>query len=412
VCASGYSGTGGTVSCNTARTDPVVTSDCLELKCLVTSAYMTGLSVVSDSVTLMPDVYETSGAGGWGGTCLCPSGNNYAVGDNFDSCDSLACVGGTEGTCNNQEGSWSGRQVTCGQTNPCVADTTQLPNNGYCFVGCGPGTFGSGGHLTCTLSSGLYTLSETLDCEPNSCAAFNFPQGMLSTECSSGVILKTRTTTSCAVSCDTGYESIGQGIVKCPEDATYGQAAVSSLQCVPFECAPLNLPSYVQGGTCVQSQVLYANAQAGDTSCTVTCAAGSSGSGGTVQCSAVTQGQAASYDSVQCTENTCIIPDLSPQNLVLSSSCVLPLKTQTNTECTIECASQYYSTSSSSTGTVVCGSSSADGDEVTFVSSPTCAEIACLPFSLPTGTFVLLERESARKNIALSLSLSISFCLS
>ena len=90
----------------------------------------------------MPDDYITSnsGAGGWGGDCLCPSGETYGVGDNIDACASLACVGGEEGTCTSSTGSWSGKKVICGGPNPCVADSTTLSDNEYCFVGCGAGT--------------------------------------------------------------------------------------------------------------------------------------------------------------------------------------------------------------------------------------------------------------------------------
>ena len=302
--------------------------------------------------------------------------------------------------------------VTCGETNPCVADSTNLVADQYCFVSCGAGLFGSGGRLTCTSSSELIP---TLDCQENSCSAFNFPQGMIGTDCSTGVVLTTRTTTTCEVSCESGYEAVGQGIVQCPYvvfflfflgfskgsfsvflgeshhrmhryDATFGQAAVSSLECHPFVCAPLEFPSNVQSGTCSPSQVLYANAQAGTSSCTVTCAAGYSGSGGTVTCSATTQNEAASFGIVQCTENECTLPDLSSANLVLSDSCSTPLTTQTNSECTTECASQYYSTSASSTGVVLCASDAQDGTTASLVSTPNCAEISCLPFSLPTGT--------------------------
>ena len=102
----------------------------------------------------------------------------------------------------------------------------------------------------------------------------------------------------------------------------------------------------------------YASAQAGTSSCTVNCAPGYSGSGGTVTCDASTQDQDASFDNVQCTENECTLPDLDAVNLVLSSSCSTPLTTRTNSECTTECASRYYSTSASSTLTlIICFSS-------------------------------------------------------
>lgn len=53
------------------------------------------------------------GVGEWGGTCSCPDGAIYNVGDNNDGCGSLACVGGVPGPCtpNNPGGAF--RRVTC-----------------------------------------------------------------------------------------------------------------------------------------------------------------------------------------------------------------------------------------------------------------------------------------------------------
>merc|ERR1719195_728243 len=56
---------------------------------------------------------KAQGVGGWGGSCTCPDGSVYQVGDNFDYCDSLACHGGISGTCNRVHGEWSYRKVTC-----------------------------------------------------------------------------------------------------------------------------------------------------------------------------------------------------------------------------------------------------------------------------------------------------------
>jgi len=53
------------------------------------------------------------GVGGWGGSCTCPDGSVYQVGDNGDGCETLACIGGTSGPCNEEEGPWSSRKVTC-----------------------------------------------------------------------------------------------------------------------------------------------------------------------------------------------------------------------------------------------------------------------------------------------------------
>ena len=56
---------------------------------------------------------NASGVGGWGGECRCPDGQTYLVGDNDDTCGSLACVNGVSGDCNKYSGAWSGRKVIC-----------------------------------------------------------------------------------------------------------------------------------------------------------------------------------------------------------------------------------------------------------------------------------------------------------
>ena len=58
---------------------------------------------------------NAKGVGGWGGTCECPDGSRYEVGDNGDRCKTIACVHGTKINCNKNVGAWSKRKVTCGQ---------------------------------------------------------------------------------------------------------------------------------------------------------------------------------------------------------------------------------------------------------------------------------------------------------
>merc|ERR1719445_1049806 len=61
-----------------------------------------------------PNVYEIGVMpGGWGGSCTCPNGEVYQVADNYDYCDSLACIGGTPGQCNRHNGEWSNNRATC-----------------------------------------------------------------------------------------------------------------------------------------------------------------------------------------------------------------------------------------------------------------------------------------------------------
>ena len=77
-------------------------------------------------------------AGDYGGSCTCPDGSVYQVGDNLDDCGSLACVGGVSGTCNRANGEWSGRRKVVCDTN--VHDTVQENAPGV-------GTYG--GSCTC-----------------------------------------------------------------------------------------------------------------------------------------------------------------------------------------------------------------------------------------------------------------------
>lgn len=59
-------------------------------------------------------VQTTEEAGTFGGSCTCPDGQVYQVGDNHDNCGSLACVGGVSGPCNKYDGEWSKKKVVCG----------------------------------------------------------------------------------------------------------------------------------------------------------------------------------------------------------------------------------------------------------------------------------------------------------
>ena len=62
---------------------------------------------------------------GWGGTCTCPDGGVYLVGDNLDSCASLACVGGASGLCSKHSG--TGVKVTCGTCAPAPPPSPPSP---------------------------------------------------------------------------------------------------------------------------------------------------------------------------------------------------------------------------------------------------------------------------------------------
>ena len=64
-------------------------------------------------LTNLGNVVQENVGGSWGGTCLCPDGSSYEVGDNADACGSISCINGRQIDCNHKYGEWSGRTVTC-----------------------------------------------------------------------------------------------------------------------------------------------------------------------------------------------------------------------------------------------------------------------------------------------------------
>lgn len=73
-------------------------------------------------------VKDTEKVGAWGGTCTCPDGSTYDVGDNKDSCASLACEGGRSGPCEKKEAEKRrGMRVTCAGTFPPTLLPTRNP---------------------------------------------------------------------------------------------------------------------------------------------------------------------------------------------------------------------------------------------------------------------------------------------
>lgn len=72
------------------------------------------------SIRLSNNWYRKDPAvGGWGGTCTCPDGSVYAVGDAHDSCASLACDGGVSSSCEKVfSPDRQGMRVTCATGKP------------------------------------------------------------------------------------------------------------------------------------------------------------------------------------------------------------------------------------------------------------------------------------------------------
>ena len=80
--------------------------------------------------------------GVWGGTCYCPDGRVYQVGDEGNMCGSVACDGGVQGECHEGEGGWSFRKVTC-------APLRKRPANANEVIDDAPGVGVWGGTCTC-----------------------------------------------------------------------------------------------------------------------------------------------------------------------------------------------------------------------------------------------------------------------
>jgi hypothetical protein len=91
-----------------------------------TNAHARILTASNDMV-----IENAPGVGQNGGQCTCPDGSKYFVGDNGDSCETLACIGGESGKCNMGKGEWSGKKVVCGtgEAAGMVSSTTLAAND-------------------------------------------------------------------------------------------------------------------------------------------------------------------------------------------------------------------------------------------------------------------------------------------
>ena len=67
------------------------------------------------AVSMNKIIENAPDVGYWGGSCRCPDGSEYLVGDltTHKPCEQLACEGGEPGICNQYESVWSYRKVIC-----------------------------------------------------------------------------------------------------------------------------------------------------------------------------------------------------------------------------------------------------------------------------------------------------------
>merc|ERR1712232_41388 len=114
---------------------------------------------------------NTPGVGGWGGSCTCPDGSKYWVGDKNNYCKSLACNGGKSGKCNRRsDKKWSRKSVTCGKPLKKVAKkVTKKKSVNKVFKG-KPGVGRWGGSCTCPDGSKYWAGDRNNYCKSLACA--------------------------------------------------------------------------------------------------------------------------------------------------------------------------------------------------------------------------------------------------
>jgi len=108
-------------SANVAKTTANTTANVAKTTANTTANTSGNTTANTTANATKPDIQENvvtenaPGVGNWGGECTCPDGKTYQVGDWNDSCESLACIGGSMKKCNRHAGAWSQRKVVCKQ---------------------------------------------------------------------------------------------------------------------------------------------------------------------------------------------------------------------------------------------------------------------------------------------------------
>lgn len=117
---------------------------------------------------------QVEGVGGFGGSCTCPDGQTYQVGDNLDDCGSLACHGGVPGTCERENRSERmGFRVICSDSPRRGSSKSESRSEGRSISGRGSisglnlytqteGVGGFGGWCTCP-DGQRYQVGDNLD---------------------------------------------------------------------------------------------------------------------------------------------------------------------------------------------------------------------------------------------------------
>jgi len=116
-----------------------------------------------------------------------------------------------------------------------------------------------------------------------------------------------------------------------------------------------------------------------DNSCTLRCAEGWSGTGGSVMCPSNASSGQSPVSSVNCTQNRCAPLEITSLGLESSlPSCSEGAQMLTGSTCVFSCMSGY---SGNGGGTAYCSGAAFDGDDASIVNS--CVENECLPWQMP-----------------------------
>lgn len=282
--------------------------------------------------------------------------------------------------------------VVGGGNNPCVESLRLYTHNDTigmmtsCDAICDEGYFGLPGVFTCDEDAENNTLPTwSGNCIEVFCNPYEFPEGVIGgvwspsvPNCVDDVILKTHTQPRCSVQCAMGYTG-AESVVSCAPDATFGTAALSTIECIENSCAAYTLVNGVVGASgddgCVNNIVLTTHSQ---NSCNVECAVGFSGLAGAVMCSSSASNGDSVESDVTCTENICKPLDVDPNTITTNTrgdECEMTptvvLSTRTDSTCTLN---------SSTLGilTVRCPPDALNNSEV--IVEPGVPTIRCLPF--------------------------------
>lgn len=385
-CATGYSGSDGTVACvgNSQNGDqPQVSITCTENAC---SPIDLGTQLVGDDtdpcsqdlrLTTHSDttcnVRCHNGYEGPGGTFTCSADAD----DDDAPTQSVSCA---EIFC---DAYVLPSNVVGGDTDPC-SNAIQLSTHTdtSCNVKCQSGYSGTPTTISCPIdaSSGQSPIG-SISCTENYCEAYEFDVSVTqgSTDpCQNGVPLSTHTDNYCTIQCNTGFNG-DEGYVTCSSTSDSNAAPMVRISCVANTCEAILLPDSLVPDLnaevpCENGLVL--NTQS-ENLCSVQCAPGYRGNGGTIECSASASNGDPVTPQTDCVQNVCLPFNFGSAYVTASSlsACTDSIRLSSNEECVVSCAVGYDTTSQTGQTTVKCALDASNNEEATALAP--CTELMC-----------------------------------